>query len=107
MKYDKGLYKLIKQNKKARERLYVNRTVAYVMKQKHPHVFENIPTDKMEYYVLQILKLNRQWRRIMQLEPDLRGRDYSYKKIAEQKEQIRLGYESGYYQDSETVKKIQ
>lgn len=98
MKYDKDLYNFIKTNKKARERLYKNRTVAYIMQKKVP-VLRDIPLDKLQNYVKEIGKLDRQWRKILEENEDLRGRDYKYKKIAEQKYQIGLGYEAGYYQD--------
>ena len=106
MKYDKDLYKLILQNKKARERLFVNRTVAYVVKQKYPNTLGNIPLDKLESVVLEILKLNRQWRKIMQENEDLQGLDYGAKKKAEQEWLIKNGYESGHYQDVKTLNKI-
>ena len=98
MKYDKDLYNFIKTNKKARERLYNNRTVAHIMRLKHP-TLNNIELDSLEKYVKQILKLNRQWRKILAENEELRGLDYDEKKIAAQKYQIELGYEQGYYAD--------
>jgi hypothetical protein len=101
-KYDKDLFSLVKTNRKARERLYKNRTVAYVMKQKHPQL-KDIPLDTLQKYCKEICKLDRQWRMMLMRNKDLRGLDYDCKKIHEQKAQIELGYEQGYYQD---IKKI-
>lgn len=98
MKYDKHLYNLIKENKKARERFFKNRTVAYVMQQKYP-TLKDIPLDKLEDFVKDITTLDCQWRKILKENEDLRGKDYNYKKIAEQEYQIKLGYSVGYYSD--------
>ena len=106
MKYDKTLYNLIRTNRKARERYYKNRTVAFILQQKHP-LLKDIKLDKLTEYIGEALTLDRQWRKIMQENEDLRGRDYDYKKIAEQKAQIELGYQSGYYSDVKTLNKIQ
>ena len=98
MKFDKDLLNFIKSNKKARERLFKNRTIAYIMQQKY-FPLKGIPLDKLESYVKIIGNSDRQWRKILEENEDLRGKDYNYKKIAEQKYQIELGYEAGYYND--------
>lgn len=42
---------------------------------------------------------NRYWRQILAENPSLQGRDYSTKKILEQRKEISLGYEVGYDHD--------
>lgn len=96
MKYDKDLYNFIKINKKARERFFKNRTIAFVMQQKYANL-KDIPLDRLQDYIKDILTLDRQFRKILEENPDLRGKDYEYKKIAEQEYQIKLGYEAGWY----------
>lgn len=98
IKYDDKLANLVITNKKARERYYKNRTVAYTLQQKFPTLKE-IPLDKLQKVVKEAGRLDRQWRKLLELNEEYRGRDYGYKKIAEQKYQIELGYEVGYYQD--------
>jgi hypothetical protein len=97
MKYDKDLYNFIKDNKKARERFFKNRTVAYIMQQKYPSL-KDIPLDKLEGFVKDINTLDREWRLILKDNKELRGLDYDTKKKYEQLHQIQLGYESGYFQ---------
>ena len=52
------------------------------------------------------LRHDRAWRKVLEDNEHLRGRDYGDKKILEQEEQIDLGYAYGFDQDIKRINKI-
>jgi len=68
----------------------------------HPSV-RGVPKEVMTEIVTEILSLDRQWRKILEENEDMRGNDYDggkwkLKEQLEQEHQMKVGYESGFNQ---------
>lgn len=97
------LLNYLKQEPRARLRANKNRAIGNILQKKHFYT-ENISRDKMANLVGEILTLDRQWRKILEENPELRGTDYSKKDILEQEKMLELGYSPGYQRDIKTLK---
>lgn len=88
---------LLENQPQARERKWKNRAIARVVEDKWPAITcaALFPIEVVSEIVAEILTLDRQWRKILADNPDLRGKDYGDKEELEQKAQIELGYEPG------------
>lgn len=85
----------LKKEPRARERANKNRAIGNLCRDRY---FPNsdLNKNKMEDMVGRILLMDRQWRKILEENPELRGSDYKDKDILEQQAQINLGYEVNY-----------
>lgn len=93
MKYNHALFTIVRDNQKARERKYKNRTIAYVLRKKYP-VIENIELDVLEKIVKNANSIDRQWRKLLEEYPEFRGKDYGEKLKVVNKKLVELGYKS-------------
>lgn len=66
----------------------------------------DIPKEKRDDFISDILSGDRHWRKILEDEPELRGHDYETKRDVEEKAQLNLGYEPNYYQNVRELNKI-
>ena len=105
MKYDRKLFTLVRDTPKARERKNKNRTVAYVLQQKHP-ALQTIELNLLEIIIKESGTLDRQWRKMLEEYPAFRGNDYGDKKKLEQEKMIELGYEPTVYRQDKHIKNI-
>lgn len=83
------LITLLKQEPKARERKNKHRAVGNVVIEKFGL---EIDKSKMADVVGEILSLDREWRKILEENPELRGQDYEEGKLLAKKKQLELGY---------------
>ena len=86
------LKQLLETQPKARERSNKNRAIAHVILKKY-----NIEIDKgmLSDIVGEVLTLDRQWRKLLEDNPELRGLDYGEGKRLAQEKVLSLGYEVG------------
>jgi hypothetical protein len=89
-----NLLDYLKKEPKARERKNKNRAIGNVILEKY-HTGQ-YSKEVMADIVGEVLTLDRQWRKILEENPDLRGADYDEKTILEQKKMLELGYEPGF-----------
>lgn len=90
--------KYLQDEPRARERKNKNRAVVNLLLKKFPQLSE-IPKDRLEDILQEAATLDRCWRWVTEHRKWLRGADYGSKEELEQKVQIELGYEPGYYRD--------
>lgn len=83
---------ILKSNEKSRLRKNKPKVVAYIMKEKYPNTFKDIPLEKLAEIIKEIGTLDREWRRKLQIHPELRGPDYKGKKKVEEFVQRQLDY---------------
>lgn len=85
------LIQYLKQEPKARERSNKNRALGNLIAKNY-----NLEIDKskMADIVGEILTLDREWRKILEDNPILRGTDYKDKTRLEQEKMLLLGYEA-------------
>lgn len=91
-----NLEKLLKEYPTARERSNKNKAIAFLLQRKYRI---DLPASTLTDLVAECHTLDRQWRKLLQDNPSLRGSDYDQKMELEQKKQIELGYEVGYHKD--------
>lgn len=96
----------LKKEPRARERKNKNRAIGNVLKNKYYNNLMGIEQARMADIVSEVLTLDRQWRKILEENPDLRGTDYKEKVELAQKKQIELGYSPGYHQDVAKLKTL-
>ena len=91
-----NLLNYLQQEPKARERKNKNRALANLLIKSY-----NLEIDKLKMadIVGEILTLDRQWRKLLEENPSLRGEDYSEKTTLEQEKMLQLGYEPNYHND--------
>lgn len=96
----------LKKEPRARERKNKNRAIGNLLKSKYHSNLMDIEQSRMADIVSEVLTLDRQWRKILEENPDLRGTDYKEKVELAQKKQIELGYSPGYHQDIAKLKTL-
>ena len=84
-----NLLELLKKDTRTRERSNKNRTLAYLIRKNYNIEIDN---GKMADIVGEILTRDREWRKILKENPELRGSDYSDKDMLEQEKMLELGY---------------
>lgn len=89
-----NLKDLLEKQPQARERKFKNRAIARVLQGQFTALVD-ISIETLTEAVGESLTLDRQWRKLLADNPDLRGKDYDEKTELEQKAQIELGYEPG------------
>lgn len=75
---------------RARLRRNKNRAIGNIIIKKY--AFKECEKEMMADMVGEILSMDRQWRKILEENPDLRGSDYAQKTELEIKKQEELGY---------------
>jgi len=75
---------------RARERANKNRAIGNLILETYGI---QVSRETMQDIVGEVLSLDRQWRKTLEENEELRGSDYDKKTILEQKAQIELGYE--------------
>lgn len=88
MKQD--ILKYLEEDKRFRERALKNKGIANLMMKKY-HI--EIPKDKRDDFISDILSSDRFWRMILEERSDLRGSDYEDKEKLELQKQSELGYQ--------------
>ena len=97
-----NLLDYLQKEPRARERSNKNRAIGNLCRDKF---FPNsdLNKSKMADMVGEILSMDRQWRKILEENPDLRGTDYKDKQILEENKMLELGYSPNYTSD---IKKL-
>lgn len=85
----------LKEDARFRERVNKNRGIANLIMKKYGI---EIPRDKRDDVVADILNADRNWRDILLNEVSLRGQDYESKQELEAKKREQLGYTVGFTQ---------
>lgn len=91
-------------NPSARERKNKNRFIASLLIDKH-HL--DISLDKLTTVITQAATYDRSWRKVLEENPHLRGKDYDQKVILEQQAQLELGYTPHYSEDLKKLKTLE
>lgn len=79
----------LKSDARFRERKCKNKGIANLISKKYGI---EIPKDKRDDFIADILNADRNWRKALEENPELRGSDYAQKDILEQQKEISLGY---------------
>lgn len=83
------LERILRQIPAARERKNKNRAIGKVIEIKYGL---KIPLNTLEKIAKDVTSLDREWRKILEQNPDLRGNDYHKKGKLEEKKLKELGY---------------
>lgn len=75
----------LEKNPKARERMYKNKAIGYIISKK----FNGSNWGDL---VGEVLTSDRSWRKVLEENPHLRGKDYASKDRLEKEKQLELGY---------------
>lgn len=92
------LLNYLKNEPRARERKNKNRAIGNLVFKQYFHFPGEVPEiglkikNAMPDIVAEILSMDRQWRKILEENPDLRGTDYGHKDELEVEKQRQLGY---------------
>lgn len=65
-----------------------------------------LPKDKRDDIISDILSADRAWRMNLKENPDLQGTDYKQGEILEQQWELQNGYEPNYHADIKKIKTI-
>lgn len=105
MNYQELIEKALEKFPWFRERKDKNLGIAKLIVMKfHPWLAGN--EDKLADLVVLAGSLDRAWRKALQDNPSLRGKDYDDKVVLEQEKQLDLGYTPGYEADLKANKKL-
>lgn len=88
-----------------RERKKKNLLIAKMLAFKYS-LETTLPVEILESIVADSSTYDRAWRKILQENVNLRGKDYEEKEILEQEKQIELGYQPGIKRSIKKVKEI-
>jgi hypothetical protein len=83
------ILKYLKVDERFRLRKNKNKGIANLLSEKY-HI--EIPKDKRDDFIADILSADRCWRKCLEEDESLRGEDYNQKEVLEQTAQIALGY---------------
>lgn len=86
----------LKTDVRFRERSCKNKGIANLVMKKYGI---EIPRDKRDDFIADILNADRNWRKCLEDFPELQGSDYNDKTRLEQEKQLVLGYMPGYNTD--------
>jgi Zn-dependent M32 family carboxypeptidase len=81
----------LEEEPRARERKNKNRGLAHLLKRRYPSI-SHLPNQYIEDIVHDTLVMDRAWRKILEDNENLRGKDYAEKDILEDEVQIDLEY---------------
>jgi len=93
----------LKEDPRFRERSAKNKGIANLIMKKYGI---EIPKDKRDDIVSDILSADRAWRMNLKENPDLQGSDYKQGEILEQQWELQHGYEPNYHADIKKLKTI-
>ncbi len=96
----KELTHLLIKYENLRERSKKNKLIAKLVQMKYPHELENISLDRIQEIIVDSWSYDRAWRKVLQDNDHLRGRDYDDKKILEQEAELGMGYAPGFHNDT-------
>jgi len=88
-----------------RERHNKDRGIVNLLQRKYG-VLTDIQKETLIAFIQDANSMDRYWRLLTGRYPELRGKDYETKKMVEQRKQVSLGYESGYFEDLKLSKRI-
>lgn len=100
MKYE-DVKHYIEEEPKARERRNKDRALVNLLIRKYPEL-SAIEKSTLIKIVHDYNNADRYWRLILERFPELQGSDYNDKVPLEQKKELELGYEVGYYSDTKS-----
>ena len=93
------LHDYLKAEPRARERSLKDRAIVNLLNQ----TYKALDTKESRIaFVQDYNSLDRYWRLLTARHPELRGKDYDTKQIVEQRKEIELGYEVGFFRDLKT-----
>jgi hypothetical protein len=81
----------LKAEPKARERKNKDRAIANILIKRYPFI-NSVPKEILIEAMQDFNTLDRCWRQVTQLQPELRGKDYHQKEKLIHKKQQELGY---------------
>lgn len=87
----------------ARERRFKDRGIVFFLLRRlnhEPLETQTLTTDELIDLVKDFNSADRYWRMLLAEYPHLRGTDYNDKHEYEQRKELSLGYEAGYYHDT-------
>ena len=94
----------LKKEPRARERKNKNRAIGNLMLEKYG--IKELTREQCGDLIGEILSMDRQWRKILEDNESLRGKDYNDKDILEQEAQIKLGYTPDYENNCAKLKRL-
>lgn len=93
-----NLLDYLKQQPRARERKNKNQAIGNILMKKYSVDYDlgvfNVTKSELADIVGEVLTLDRQWRKILEENPNLRGTDYKDKSRLEEEKLIELGYDN-------------
>jgi hypothetical protein len=95
----------LKTEPKFRERKSKNRGIVNLLISMYP-VLNQIDKDLLTKVVKEYASMDRIWRKILEENENLRGRDYGQKEILEQESMLNLDYRPGYHEDVKQLKML-
>ena len=95
----------LEKNLYSRERKNRSLAIVDMLIEKYPFLLK-FPKERLIVLVKDYESYNRLFRKCQSECPELQGEDYSTKKIVEQRKQIELGYESGFFEITRKLKKL-
>ena len=97
-----NLLELLQKDTRTRERSNKNRTLAYLIRKNYNIEIDN---GKMADIVGEILTRDREWRQLLEKNPELRGRDYKDKTLLENEKLVELGYNVKHEEETMDINK--
>ncbi len=95
--------KALEENKGGRERKKRGRFIAWLIDKKYR---TELPLDLLEDMLRDGENMSREWRKVLEDEPSLRGGDYNTKRLVEERKQIELGYIPGFEESIKLFNKL-
>ena len=89
------IYNYLTEEPKARERHLHQRGMVNLLLEKYPELKE-IPKDKLVDFCHDFESYCRIWRKVVEENESLRGKDYDTKQEVEENYQLKIGYEPGF-----------
>lgn len=93
----------LKEEPRFRERCNKDRGICNLLIEKYHLV---ISKEMLTNVIQDANSMDRYWRKLTAENEDLRGSDYYTKRQVEERKQIALGYESGYYQNKDLLSNL-
>ena len=97
--------KYLQNEPKFRERKNKDRGIVILLILRYP-TLRNMGKNTLTAVMQDYASMDRAWRKLLQENEYLRGKDYNEKEVLEQKKQIELGYTPGHHQDVKKLKTL-
>ena len=101
----KQIFNYLNIEPRARERKNYSRAMINLLLENYPELKE-LPKDKLVDFCRDFESYARIWRKVVEENKDLRGKDYNTKDKMEGEYQINIGYEPNYKQNSLKLKTL-